>query len=553
MLELLNVELEKIFVDLNYEKKIATFQYSDRPDISDFQTNSAMPLAKILKKSPQEIAKTITAELEKLPYFDKVSIDGPGFVNVVVKNEYIIKSENFEYKSPNKKRIIVMDYGSPNVAKELHIGHLRSVIIGESLKRIFTFMGDKVIGDDHLGDWGTNMGMVIEGIRNKFPHAKCFQENFNDDKITDLDLKPADLLALYQYSNSQAKEDKAFFQQVQDTTKLLQDGFKPYRVLWKYFWDISVVDINDVYATLGTIHDVIQGESFYHEEIGDMIKELEANGNLVESEGAKVIDITDTGMPPLLVVKSNGAYLYQSTDLATLRWHKRNNKPDLTVYAVDFRQSLHFKQLIESAKRCGYLDDKHTAEHVSYGTINGKDGKPFKTRSGDIMKLRDLIDDTIDAVKEKSTIKDDDTILNIAIACLKFADLINYRESSYIFDMEQFTNFEGKTGAYILYSLVRINSILSKLDDKKGDLKVIKTKEEKDLLIELTKFGTIIAQAEQKRAPHYIAEFVYNVAKKFSGFYANSPVNTETDLEYKKSKIAIILLTKKYIEICLDL
>ncbi|GMO56022.1 MAG: arginine--tRNA ligase [Rickettsiales bacterium] len=557
MLKILNKELKKIFEKLNFNQEFAFFVYSNRPDISDFQTNCAMPLAKSEKKSPIEIAEIIVSELKELPCFDSVSINAPGFINVKVKNDFIIDflntAKNYGYENNDKQKVIVIDYGSPNVAKELHIGHLRSAAIGECIKQMLLFNGDKVIGDNHLGDWGTNMGMVIEGIRHKYPQAKCFQEGFNDDKITDMDLKPEELLELYQYSNVRAKDDKAFFQQVQDTTKELQDGNKAYRVLWKYFWDISVADGNDVYATLNTKHDVIQGESFYHEEIGEMVDELTKKGILVESEGAKVVDITDTGMPPLLVVKSNGAYLYQSTDLATLRLHRRVNNPDINMYVVDFRQSLHFKQLFESGKRCGYLDNEHTAEHIVYGTINGKDGKPFKTRSGGVVKLRDVINDTIEAVKQKSSIKDIDTITNIAIACLKFADLLNYRESDYIFDIEQFTNFEGKTGAYLLYTLVRIKSIFEKLDDQVGKLTIIKTKEERDLILELTKFGSVFKQALDKRAPHYIVEYVYNIAKNFSTFYSSSPIATETEPEYKASKIAILNFTKQYILICFKL
>ncbi|MDR2526896.1 MAG: arginine--tRNA ligase [Rickettsiales bacterium] len=560
MLEILNIELNKIFQILNYDKKFAVFQYSDRPTLSDFQSNCAMPLAKILHFTPFEIASNITEELKKISYFSVVSIDGPGFINVTLKDNFIIDylnkivgDEKLGYRNNDKKRVITLDYGSPNVAKELHVGHLRSIIIGESLKRIFTFNGDKVIGDDHLGDWGTNMGMVIEGIRNKYPDIKVFEENFNGDRIDDLDLRPSDLLDLYQYSNKRAKDDNVFFQQVQDTTKLLQDGYKPYRVLWKYFWDISIKDINEVYAMFDTIHDIIQGESYYHEEIGDMIKELEGNGKLVESEGAKVIDITDTGMPPLLVVKSNGSYMYQSTDLATCRLHRRVNNPDLMLYVVDFRQSLHFKQLFESAKRCGYLDDSHTAEHISYGTMNGKDGKPFKTKSGDLVKLRDLVNDMISVIKQKSSIDDEKVIRSIAIACLKFADLVNYRESSYVFDIDSFTNYEGKTGAYILYSLVRINSILEKLSVKEGALTIIKTKEERDLLFELLKFIDTIKISILKRAPHFLAEYVYNIAKKFNSFYVTSPISTEQDIDYKKSKIAILNIVKKHIKTCLEL
>ena len=560
ILEILNNELIKIFDKLGYDKKYAFFQYSDRPDLSDFQTNCAMPLCKILRKSPIDVAKTIIPELQATKLFKDVSVAGAGFINVIIDNNVLLNNlnetigkNNCNYQNKNPQKMVIIDFSSPNVAKEMHVGHLRSTVIGESLRRIFLFAGDKVIGDNHLGDWGTPMGMVIEGIRIKYPNAECFKDGFDKDEITDLHLEPAELLEIYKASSAKNKEDENFAEKVRQTTKMLQDGYKPYRTLWKYFWNVSINDMKDIYKILDTHFDLWNGESSVHDVIKKMIVDLESKKIITISQGAKVIELTNTDMPPVLIEKSDGAFMYASSDLATILDRREKYNPDLMLYVVDYRQSLHFKQVFEAAKKIGYLDDKHTAEHIAFGTMNGNDGKPFKTRSGDVVKLRDLINEMVEVIEKKSTIKDKEIVKKIAVACLKFADLINYRETSYIFDMEQFTNFEGKTGAYILYSLVRINSILK--DNKINNAKIteIRTKEEKDLLLELTRFSQTIQASYDKRSPNFLAEYVYGLAKKFSSFYAACPINNEKDESYKNSKLAILQLTKQYIEVCLSL
>ena len=560
ILEILNNELVNIFDKLGYDKKYAFFQYSDRPDLSDFQTNCAMPLCKILRKNPIDVAKTIIPELQGTKLFKDVSVAGAGFINVIIDNDILLNNlnetigkNNCNYQNKNPQKMVIIDFSSPNVAKEMHVGHLRSTVIGESLRRIFLFAGDKVIGDNHLGDWGTPMGMVIEGIRIKYPNAECFKDGFNKDEIADLHLEPTELLEIYKVSSAKNKEDENFAEKVRQTTKMLQDGYKSYRTLWKYFWNVSINDMKDIYKILDTHFDLWNGESSVHDVIKKMIVDLESKKIITISQGAKVIELTDTNMPPVLIEKSDGAVMYASSDLATILDRREKYNPDLMLYVVDYRQSLHFKQVFEAAKKIGYLDNKHTAEHIAFGTMNGNDGKPFKTRSGDVVKLRDLINETVEVIEKKSTIKDKEIVEKIAVACLKFADLINYRETSYIFDMEQFTNFEGKTGAYILYSLVRINSILK--DNKINNAKIteIRTKEEKDLLLELTRFSQTIQASYDKRSPNFLAEYVYGLAKKFSSFYAACPINNEKDENYKNSKLAILQLTKQYIEVCLNL
>lgn len=560
VLEILDNILKEVFKLLNFDEKYAFFQYSDRPDLSDFQTNCAMPLCKILRKSPIDIAKTITNELNKVDIFESVTVDGPGFINVKLKNDFLMElinktlnDDRVGYQNNDKSKTVIIDFSSPNVAKEMHVGHLRSTVIGESLRRIFLFAGDKVIADNHLGDWGTPMGMVIEGIRMKYPNAECFKDGFDGDEITDLNLNPKDLLDIYKSASSKSKEDEEFAKKIRETTKMLQDGYKPYRTLWKYFWNISVDDAKNIYEILDAHFDLWNGESSVHELIKTMIKDFEKNNLIKISDGAKIVDLSHKDMPPAIIEKSDGAFMYASSDLATILDRKNKYDPDLILYVVDYRQSLHFKQVFEVATMAGYLDKNHIAEHIAFGTMNGKDGKPFKTRSGDTVKLRELIDEMIDVISKKSSINDKEVIKDVAVACLKFADLINFRELSYIFDMEQFTSFEGKTGAYVLYGLARINSILNSQEKFDYNITTIKTKEEKDLLIEMTKFNSVINNAYNKRAPNFIADYVYNLVKKFSSFYANNTINNESDIEYKKSKISLIQLIKKHIEISLYL
>ncbi|MBR2141191.1 MAG: arginine--tRNA ligase [Rickettsiales bacterium] len=563
IIETLNNILQNVLQKLSYDGKNAFFQYSDRPDLSDFQTNCAMALCKILKKSPVEIAENIKKELENNNLFEKISVDGPGFINVTIKNDELCKlinntinDDKCGYKREDKSKTVVIDFGGYNVAKEPHVGHLRSTVIGESIRKIYVFCGDNVIGDVHLGDWGLQMGMVIEGIRLKYPNAKCFQDGFNDDKITDLNITPAELTEIYRSSSAKSKEDEEFSKNVHDTTTKLQNGYKPYNVLFKYFTNISIVDLKELTEdVLKTHFDVWDGESSVADLMKIMFRNLVNQGVVKESQGAWIVDLSDmeSDIPPVIVKNNTGAFMYATSDMATILNRIQRYNCDLMLYIVDSRQSLHFKQVFLACKKIGLLNEKHKAEHCPFGTMNGKDNKPFKTRSGETVKLRDLINDTIVKIEEKSTVKDKDTVTKIAVACLKFADLINYRESNYIFDLEQFTNYEGKTGAYLLYGVVRINSVLKNNDIR--DLKIthVKVKEERDLLIELGKFVDVVKSTYDKKAPNYLAEYVYKLVKKFSSFYASCNINSEGDKDYKNSKLALVYVTRQYITTCLDL
>lgn len=562
IIETLNDALLDIFKKLNYDEKYALFQYSDRPDLSDFQTNCAMPLCKIYKKSPIEIANTIKTELKNIDFIDTISIDGPGFINIKLKNEILFNQLNTTINdnkcghTDTSNKTVIVDFGGYNIAKEPHVGHLRSTVIGESIRRIYKFCGDRVIGDVHQGDWGLQMGMVIEGIRLKYPQAECFKEYFNKDEITDLNLTASELTEIYRTASAKSKEDEEFNKQVHTTTTKLQNGYKSYNVLWKYFTNISINDLKELTeGTLKAHFDLWNGESAVNDLIKLMVRNLMQQKIVIESQGAQIIDISDMedGIPPVIVKNSEGAVMYATSDIATILDRIQKYNCDLMLYVVDARQSLHFKQVFLACKKIGLLNEKHKAEHCPFGTMNGKDNKPFKTRSGETVRLRDLINDTIAKIEEKSTIKDRGVIEKIAVACLKFADLINYRESNYIFDLEQFTNYEGKTGAYLLYGIVRINSILANNELTEYKITQIQTKEEKDLLIELTKFNDVIKSAYDKKAPHFIAEYVYKLVKKFSAFYSACNINNEVDVDYKKSKLSLIYLTRQYVVKCVEL
>lgn len=564
ILTLLSGELKKIFDNLKYDGKFASFQCSDRPDIGDFQANCAMPLSKILHKNPREIAEKIASQLKEKDIFEKVSVDGPGFINIILSEQFLLDringtmgDENFGCGESNAdKKTVVVDFGGYNIAKEPHVGHLRSTVIGESIRRIYEFWGNRVISDVHQGDWGLNMGMVICGIRAKYPDLMCFRENFEGETIDDLAITTEDLTEIYRYANARAKEDKEFEEEIHRATKMLQDGYKPYRTLWKYFTEISMADLRELAVdVLGAHFDLWNGESHVHELIRLMLRNLIQSGIVTISEGAKVIDLMDVddGLPPLIMEKSDGAVMYASSDMATILDRIQKYNVDLILYVVDARQSLHFRQVFSACRKINLLNEKHRAEHCPFGTVNGSDGKPLKTRSGEIIRLRDLIDETIEKIEKKSQNSDKDTIRKIAVACIKFADLINYRESNYVFDFDQFTNYEGKTGAYILYSIVRINSILSNQDKFDYKITEIKTKEERDLIMELTKFSSVVRSSYNRKAPNFIAEYAYNLAKKFSTFYASCNINNETFESYKKSKVSLLFMTRQYIEKCLYL
>ncbi|MDR2760638.1 MAG: arginine--tRNA ligase [Rickettsiales bacterium] len=559
----LNQELQKIFDKLNYNsRELAYFLYSNRPDLGDFQTNCAMSLGKQLKTSPLGIARIIGEELKKSDKISLVSADGPGFINIKISERHLLNYLNKIMNSPKcglehggEKKTVVADYGGFNIAKELHVGHLRPAVIGDSIRRIYEFAGDRVIGDVHLGDWGLNMGMTIQGIKLKYPGLKCFQNGFDGEKIDDLNITSADLTELYKLANAKAKEDKAFMDEVRLATKRLQDGFKPHRALWKYFKEICVKDLQELVCDTLDIHfDLWNGESDSGDTITQIIRNLMRTGQIIISDGAKIIDLAEYGLPPLIMEKSDGAALYASSDVATVLDRVQKYNPDLILYVMDFRQELHIKQVFAACEKINILNrEKNKLLFCPFGTVNGEDGKPYKTRSGENVKLRSLVEEVTEKIAQKTAAGDESALKNIAGACIKFADLINHRESSYILNTEQFTNYDGKTGAYLLYGIVRINSILQNQEIFDYNITEVRAPEERDLMVELSKFNLYFEMAYDKQSPNIIAEYVFELIKKFSAFYAKCPINSEKDLAYRRSKISLLTLTKKIAETCLYL
>ncbi|WP_292051317.1 MULTISPECIES: arginine--tRNA ligase [unclassified Brevundimonas] len=532
---------------------------SDRPDLADFQSNGALAAAKALKMNPRDLATKVAARLEGHPALASVEIAGPGFINMKLSDaalserarEVAADADKAGAAGVDAARKVVIDYGGPNVAKPMHVGHLRSSIIGESLKRIFRFRGDEVIGDAHFGDWGFQMGLLItacgdEGI------ADAFMAEGDGPFPSESPVSLEDLERLYPQAAAKAKEDPAFRDRARKATAELQAGRAGYRALWQHFVAVSRTALTREFAALDVTFDLWNGESDADPVMEEMIADLKAKNLLVEDNGAQVVHVAREGEfrkkklddgsvvqvpspPPLLVISSEGSAMYGTTDLATILDRKKSIGPDLILYVVDERQAEHFEQVFRASYLAGYAPEK-SLEHLGFGTMNGTDGKPFKTRAGGVLKLHDLIEMTTNKAYERlleAKLGADltaeqfvDIGKKVAIAALKFADLSNARTTSYVFDLDRFTSFEGKTGPYLLYQAVRIKSLLSKAADQgaeAGEI-VIAEPAERDLALTLDAFSSAVSDAYDKRMPHLIAEHAYRVAQSFSKFYAACPV-----------------------------
>jgi arginyl-tRNA synthetase len=563
LLEDMNGCLRKVVGELGWDDGKVSFQYSNRSDMGDFQTNIALLKAREMQKSAMELASIVAQQLRKSSLFKSVSADEPGFINVFVNDNVLLQLLNTVqeesscgYEHHLAPRRVIVDFGGYNIAKEPHVGHLRSTIIGESIRRVYEFCGDFVVSDVHLGDWGLNMGMTIGGIKSKYPQLECFTEGFSGDTIDDLELTPAALTDIYRWASSRSKEDTAFEIEVHRITKLLQNDYAPYKTLWKYFTNLSLSDLKELAQDIFNAHfDLWNGESSVHLLMQHLLRNLALQGSLKISAGAKVIDLDgeEESLPPVIMEKSDGALTYATSDIATILDRLQKFNPDLMLYFTDNRQILHFKQVFLACRKIGLLQEKHQVEHCFFGTVNGKDGKPFKTRSGVLVRLRDLVLEAENAIRRKSSTISNEDVRSIAIACIKFADLINPRESDYVFDFDSFTAYEGKTGAYMLYGLVRMRSLLEENKLTHYAMTKILREEERTILVELTRFQYVVEQAYTHKAPHFIADFSYRLVKKFGSFYANCNINGENDEEYRRSKISLVYILKQYLEKCLYL
>ncbi len=566
-------ELSKIlgvaFEKAGYDRSYGDVVISNRKDLCQFQCNGSLRAAKQYKMAPIMIAKNVLENIDS-DIFSSIEAINPGFININLKDEYIanhinkiLGDERFGIAKEGNKKVVI-DYGGPNVAKPLHIGHLRPAIIGESIKRILKFYGYDVIGDVHLGDWGLQMGMIIEEVKLMYPELPYFDEDFEGEYPKEAPFSFEELENIYPIASAKSKEDEAYKERAKKATFDLQNGKAGYRALWKHFVDLSIKDIKGIYDKLNVEFDLWLGESDCHEYIDDVIGILKDNGSLYESDGAMVVDVSREDdkkeIPPIIIIKSDGSILYGTTDLATIYQRMKDENPDYILYVVDSRQSTHFTQVFRCAKDSKISGENTSLEHLGFGTMNGPDGKPFKTRDGGILKLNDFLNMVRDNAKEKIKGREgldiEKTSDVVGMATLKFADLSNDRNKDYIFDLGKFSSFEGKTGPYILYSYVRINNILSKLEEegfKPADIIADMNDSTRDLILKIDEFKASLDGAVKLRAPHIIADYVYELATLSNSFYHNNHILNEDDKVKRASFMSLLTLTRDLLKTCLDL
>ena len=563
--------VKSAFEDLGYEKESGKVGVSNRPDLCQYQCNGALANAKKHKKAPKVIAEEVVNNLKGNNIFSKLEIAGPGFINITVNDEFLKdyiskmnKDKKFGVSTVENPKKIVVDYGGANVAKPLHIGHLRSAIIGESIKRIAKFLGHDVIGDVHLGDWGLQMGMVISEVNRRQPNLLYFDENFQGEYPKEAPFTIDELEDIYPYASKLAKSDEKVMEAARQATVELQQGRRGYVALWKHILNVSVTDLKKNYSALDVNFELWNGESDAQKFIPDMIKYLKDNKYATLSEGALVVDVKreddKVEIPPFLLLKSDGASLYGTTDLATIIDRVNNLNADEIIYLADKRQELHFTQLFRCAKQTNIA--KNTELYfVGFGTMNGKDGKPFKTRAGGVMRLADLIkiikDAGFEKLKENENIRGEEAQLvasKVGLAALKYGDLSNQASKNYIFDIDRFASFEGNTGPYILYTIARIKSILRKADNNiNGTIIEPQSDDERNLMLYLVKFNEAVETSFRDHAPHKVCDYIYELSNNFNKFYNSTRILSEEDEAKKNSWLALINLVKDVLEKALDL
>ena len=555
--------------------ELGMVQASDRPDLAQFQCNGALAAAKLAKANPRAIAERIAARLEASGLFEAVSIAGPGFINLKLKDAVLegrlrrlAADPDSALPETGKGKRVILDFGGPNIAKPMHVGHLRSCIIGDSLQRLFRANGWSVVSDVHLGDWGLPMGQLISELQIRRPDLPYFDPSDRSPYPDESPVTMDDLERLYPEAASACKADPSRLEAAREATVELQAGRPGYRALWRHFHNVSAEGLTREFGSLGVVFDEWKGESDADAFIPEMIEKLKDDGLAAIDEGALIVRVaepTDTAeMPPLILIKSDGAVNYATTDVATILERVREHDPDLILYVVDQRQHLHFEQVFRAARKGG-LSGRARFEHIGYGTVNGKDGKPFKTRAGGVMKLYDLIamatEEAMKRLAEQGLAAGypEEERARVAkavgLAAIKFADLCNNRVSSYVFDLERFTRFEGKTGPYLQYAAVRIKSILRRADAEGYGraAPVIRSEEERRLALQLFAMSEALSGAEMKRAPNLICDFVFSLAQNFSRFYTEHHILSETDEDLRASRLGLCALTLKEIERALGL
>ena len=581
LIDLITEQVTNAFTGQGYDAKYGKVTLSNRPDLCEYQCNGAMAAAKEYKCAPFMISDKIAQALAENELFESVESVKPGFNNMKVSPAYLAKyvsdmkvdEGRFGCDKAAHPKTIIVDYGGANVAKPLHVGHLRSAVIGESIKRIGKFMGHHMIGDVHLGDWGLQMGLIIVELKERKPDLVYYDESYTGEYPKEAPFTISELEDIYPTASKKSKEDEAFREAAMEATSQLQAGRRGYRALLAHILDVSVTDLKKNYDNLNVSFELWKGESDAQPYIPDMVQMMKDKGFAYMSEGALVVDVkedTDTKeIPPCIILKSDGASLYSTTDLATIVMRVQDYNPDAIIYLTDQRQSMHFVQVFRCARKTGLVGPDVELTHIGFGTMNGKDGKPFKTRDGGVMRLEYLLDEINEEMLKKITenqkekenldISEEEakqTAKTVALAAVKYGDLSNQASKDYCFDIERFTSFEGNTGPYILYTIVRIKSILKKYTAKNSlpDAPILgaHSASEKNLMLVLSRFNAMMENAYEEKAPHKICAYIYELANAFNGFYHETKILSEEDFKVQASYIGLLVLTKNILETCID-
>ena len=581
LIDLITEQVTNAFTGQGYDAKYGKVTLSNRPDLCEYQCNGAMAAAKEYKCAPFMISDKIAQALAENELFKSVESVKPGFINMKVSPAYLAKyvsdmkadEGRFGCDKAAHPKTIIVDYGGANVAKPLHVGHLRSAVIGESIKRIGKFMGHNMIGDVHLGDWGLQMGLIIVELKERKPDLVYYDESYTGEYPKEAPFTISELEDIYPTASKKSKEDEAFREAAMEATSQLQAGRRGYRALLAHILDVSVTDLKKNYDNLNVSFELWKGESDAQPYIPDMVQMMKDKGFAYMSEGALVVDVkedTDTKeIPPCIILKSDGASLYSTTDLATIVMRMQDYNPDAIIYLTDQRQSMHFVQVFRCARKTGLVGPDVELTHIGFGTMNGKDGKPFKTRDGGVMRLEYLLDEINEEMLKKITenqkekenldISEEEakqTAKTVALAAVKYGDLSNQASKDYCFDIERFTSFEGNTGPYILYTIVRIKSILKKYTAKNTlpDAPILgaHSASEKNLMLVLSRFNAMMENAYEEKAPHKICAYIYELANAFNGFYHETKILSEEDPQVQASYIGLLVLTKNILETCID-
>ncbi len=576
ILDLITREMEQAFQAAGYDGKYAKVTLSNRPDLCEYQCNGAMAAAKEYHKAPIMIANGVVEALAGSKMLSEVQAVNPGLINLKISAEFLSEylnemsaDERLGYEKAEKPKTIIIDYGGPNVAKPLHVGHLRSAIIGESVKRIARFAGHQVIGDVHLGDWGLQMGLIILELKERKPDLPYFDADYAGEYPKEAPFTIAELEEIYPTASTRSKKDEAYKEAAMQATFELQQGRKGYQALLKHILEVSVSDLKRNYENLKVDFDLWKGESDVQPYIPAMVEEMKEKGYAHMSDGALVVDIkeeTDTKeIPPCMLLKSDGASLYTTTDLATIVERMKLYHPDEMVYVVDKRQEMHFIQVFRCARKCGLVEADTGLTFLGFGTMNGKDGKPFKTREGGVMRLEYLLSDIneemLTKVKNSRPMSEEEACevaKVVGLSAVKYGDLSNQASKDYIFDVDRFTSSEGNTGPYILYTIVRIKSILKKYEEaggcaEKALIGACENENEKALMLLLTRFNSVMDIAYEELAPHKVCAYIYEIANAFNKFYHETTILGTEDEERKKSRIRLLMLTQRVLETCIEL